>query len=99
MRPIGRIFHFFLRWLLKHRGYMPCLGVNLHLELKNATTHRPKTRSSHIYGLKVRQIRWCQPHAMKVECAVSILVTTYYMQYLFQLPLKIWSCQFSSPLM
>ena len=28
------------------------LGVNLHLELKNATTHSQKTRTSQIYDLK-----------------------------------------------
>ena len=31
---------------------MPCLGVNLHLELKNATTHSQMTQSSQIYDLK-----------------------------------------------
>ena len=31
---------------------MRCLGVNLQLELKNATTHSQKTRSSQIYDLK-----------------------------------------------
>ena len=34
------------------RGYIPCLGVNLHLELKNATTHSQKTLSAEIYGLE-----------------------------------------------
>ena len=53
---------------------MPCLGVNLHLELKNATTHSQKRRSSQIYDLKSAgdQIVSTKIH---VKQAVFILVT------------------------
>ena len=48
---IGLIFQLFNDGFW-NTGYMPCLGVNLHLELKNAATNSQKTGSSQIYDLK-----------------------------------------------
>ena len=70
---IGHIFHFFVMASVTTRIYA-MLGVNLHLELKNATTHSQKTGSSQIYGLKRARDQMVST-PIQLECAVFILVT------------------------
>ena len=66
----------FLWRLLKHQGYMPCLGVNLYLELKNATTHSQRMWSSQIYVLKSARDQMVST-PIQLEYAVFILVTPW----------------------
>ena len=49
-------------------------GLNLHLELKNATTHFQKTRSSQVYGFKNAGDQMMSI-PIQLERAVFILVT------------------------
>ena len=78
---------FFLWWLLKHRGYMPCLGVNSHLKLKNALTHSQKTRSSQIYGLQSGGDQMVST-PIQLEGTASILVILKICSLYFSYPLK-----------
>ena len=65
---------------------MPCLGVNLHLQLKNATTRSQKTRFSQIWLKKCRRsdgvnpsntVRMCSLYfSYSLKYAVFILVKT-----------------------